>query len=89
MKESKNLEVFREALKRAKEGDLFNYDNWLKSNGVNPRTLNYRYFYDHFRANPDKMVGNEKILEKIAQYIGNFLKDNTGVYNIHIIGIKG
>jgi len=89
MKDSKNLEVFKEALKRAKEGDLFNYDNWLKTNGVNPRTLNLKFFNDHFRANPDKMVGNQEVLEKIANYIGHFLKENTGVYHIPIIGIKG
>ena len=89
MKNSKNLEVFKEALKRAKEGDLFNYDNWLKTNGVNPNTLNLKFFGDHFRANPDKMVGNEKVLEKIAQYIGHFLKENTGIYHFPIIGIKG
>jgi len=89
MKDSKNLEIFKEALKRAKEGDLFNYDNWLKTNGVNPRTLNLKYFNDHFKANPDKMVGNEKVLEKIANYIGHFLKEDTGIYHIPIIGIKG
>ncbi len=89
MKNSKNLEVFKEALKRAKEGDLFNYDNWLKTNGVNPSTLNLKYFKSHFWANPDKMVGNEKVLEKIAQYIGHFLKENTGIYHFPIIGIKG
>jgi len=89
MKDSKNLEVFKEALKRAKEGDLFNYDNWLKTNGVNPSTLNVKYFENHFRANPGKMVGNEKVLEKIAQYIGHFLKENTGIYHFPIIGIKG
>ena len=89
MKDSKNLEVFKEALKRAKEGDLFNYDSWLKTNGVNPSTLNLKYFKDHFGANPDKMVGNEKVLEKIANYIGHFLKEDTGIYHIPIIGIKG
>ena len=89
MKDIKKIEVFKEALKRAKEGDLFNFDNWLEDNDVNPRTLNLKYFESHFKANPDKTIGNEIIIQKVAEYIGHFLKEKKGVYHIPIIGIRG
>lgn len=89
MKNSKKLEVFKEALKKAKEGDLFNYDIWLENNDVNPRTLNLKYFQSYFKANPDKMIGSDNIIQKVAEYIGNFLKEKKGFYHIPIIGIKG
>ena len=89
MNNSNKLNIFTEALKRAKEGDLFNYDNWLKENGVNPRKINLKYFESYFRANPDKIAGNEEIIQKVAEFIGHFLKEKKGIYHLPIIGIKG
>ncbi len=89
MKDSKKLEFFKEALKKAKEGDLFNYDIWLRECGADPNKMNLKHFERYFWANPDNVIGNEKIFEKIAVYIGHFLKNKSGVYHIAIIGVKG
>ena len=87
--ENEKFKIFTNALKQAKEGNLFNYDLWLKDKGINPTHLNLKYFANNFRANPDKMVGNEKIIKSIAEYIGLYLKENQGNYHIPVIGVKG
>jgi len=89
LKESEKLKIFKETLKKAKEGKLFNYDEWLKENGINPNFVNLKNFEYYFWRNPDKMIGNEKFIEKIAGYIGHFLKDKVGLYHIPVIGVKG
>ena len=33
-------ELFMETLKKAKDGILYNYDNWLTENGIYPDKLN-------------------------------------------------
>lgn len=86
---SKKLRIFEETLKKAKEGELFNYDFWLKENGVNPIEVNLKHFERFFWKNPDDMAGNDKIIERVAKIVGLFLKDRKGIYHVPIIGVTG
>lgn len=89
MKDSEKFEIFRDTLKKAKEGELFNYDKWLRERDVDSNKIKLKHFENYFWRNPSKMIGNDKIVEKIAGYIGLFLKEKTGLYHIAVIGVKG
>ena len=65
MKESKKLNLFKETLKKAKEGDLYNYDRWLKNKGFNPRKLTIEHVSIFFNNNPDLIIGHEENIELI------------------------
>lgn len=81
--------LFEDALKKAKEGDLFNYDIWLKENGIYPHLLTINHFLNHFSSYPDEMIGNDEKIILIGEYLGLFLKELTGLYHFPIIGAKG
>jgi len=81
--------LFMETLKKAQDGKLYNYDNWLMKNGIQPNHLNKDHLDKFFWANPELMVNNKSEIEVIAKYIGSFLRDRNQLYHIPIIGVKG
>jgi len=82
-------ELFTNALKKAKEGNLFNYDKWLEEKGIRSDLLKLDRFKQYFGSSAELMINNEKELEVIAQYIGSFLRDKKQLYHLAIIGVKG
>ncbi len=89
MKDSKKLNLFKETLKKAKEGELYNYDRWLKNNGLNPRKLTLKYVANFFRLNPDLIIGHEENIELIAEKVGEVIKEREIPVHIPIIGVDG
>ncbi|MFX1296818.1 MAG: hypothetical protein ACFFD2_18425 [Promethearchaeota archaeon] len=89
MKNTEKLKIFKDAVKKAKEGELYGFDEWLRDNKVNPKAFNSKYIFHYMRAYPNCMIGNEEIIEKIGEIIGHFLKDMRKTYHIAIIGAKG
>ena len=82
--------LFEETLKKAKEGDFYNYENWLLSHEINPKTLKLDYIRDQFiNKNPEYYIGNDQEILLIAEKIGLFLNKKPGSYQIPIIGCKG
>ena len=82
-------DLFMETLRKTKDGNLYNYDNWLIENGIQPDQLNKNRCRMFFWAHPELMVNNEKEIEYIAKYIGSFLRNRNNLYHIPIIGVKG
>ena len=78
-----------ETLKKAKDGILYNYDNWLMENGMHPDKLNPYQVVKFFWSNPESMINNEKEIEVIANYTGSFLRNRNQLYHIPIIGVNG
>lgn len=89
MKDSKKLNLFKETLKKAKEGELYNYDRWLKNKGLNPRKLTLKHVGDFFRRNPDLIIGHEENIELIAEKVGEVIKEREKSIHIPIIGVDG
>lgn len=89
MKDSKKLNLFKETLKKAKEGDLYNYDRWLKNRGFNPRKLTVKYVGTFFQNNPDLIIGHEESIELIAEKVGEVIKEREISIHIPIIGVDG
>jgi len=85
----KKEDIFNENLKKAKDGNLYNYDNWLNENGIQPDRLNRDRFDKFFWSNAELMINNEREIEIIAKYIGSFLRDKLKSHHIPIIGVKG
>lgn len=89
MKNSKLLDKFKETVKEAKEGDLYNLDLWLKENGVNPPLLSLKRIKNYFIRNPDKIIGMEKKITIVAEYIGHILRDRENLFHFPVIGVTG
>jgi len=85
----KKEDLFKETLKKARDGNLYNYDQWLMKNGIKPERLNIDIFNIFFGTYTELMINNEKEIEVIAKYIGFFLRNRNQLYHIPIIGVKG
>lgn len=85
----KKEDLFKETLKKARDGNLYNYDQWLMENGIQPNRLNIDIVNHFFGTNPELMINNEQEIEVIAKYIGFFLRNRNQLYHIPIIGVKG
>jgi len=89
MNDPNRSQLFKETLKKAKEGDLYNYDNWLLSHNIVPKALRLDYIRDQFiNKNPEFYIGNDQEFLLIAEKIGLYLNKKPNSYQIPIIGCK-
>lgn len=89
MNDSNRSKLFEKTLKKAKEGDLYNYDSWLISHRIDPKKIRLNYIKNQFIKNPEFYIGNDQDLLVIAEKIGLFLSQRPKSYQIPIIGCKG
>ena len=89
MRESEKLIKFKLALKKGKEGVPDNFEAWLQSYGIDFKKISLKYVQEYFANNLDNIIGNEKAIEIIGEYIGLYLRNPKNFYHIPIIGING
>jgi predicted transcriptional regulator len=87
--EKEKLLKFKQALKKGKDGIPDNLEAWLESYGIDFKNLSLNFIQNNFLENPQYMIGNEKNIEIVGEYIGLFLRNRRAFYHIPIIGITG
>lgn len=79
---------FEEAFQRGQEGQVSNYEAWLKDKEIDPEKTSYEYLTQYFTQNPGQAVNHDKQIETIAEHLG-FFSRRSDVYHLPIIGVSG
>lgn len=86
--DSDKLDRFKEAFQRGEEGQVSDYQAWLRDQGFNPDRVTEDWITQYFRENPAKAANHDEQLEEVAEYLG-FLSRNGGRYHLPVIGVSG
>jgi DNA-binding transcriptional ArsR family regulator len=88
MDEDEKLNRFQEAFERGQEGQVSDFDTWLRDQGIDSSKVDTEFLADFFREHPGKAVNHEKQIEEVAEYIG-FFSRRSNVYHLPVIGVSG
>lgn len=88
MDEDEKLNRFQEAFERGQEGQVSDFDTWLKDQGIDQARVDTEFLAEYLQENTSATVNHEEQLEEVAEYIG-FFSRRSNVYHLPVIGVTG
>jgi DNA-binding transcriptional ArsR family regulator len=89
MRKLEKIKRFEEAFERGRKGKVKSFELWLKEVGLDPEKFSYSSISEYFFNHPEITSNREEELTEIAEFIGYFTRERSGLYHLPVIGVSG